>query len=171
LLEEWELLRDPGSDRPQAGGENRRSAESKNIDITRDIAGFRRLIRIGVFSFLQDVNSGDWESAASRLRSGEAAAPADSDRLSEEANALMLAFEPYFDARERFLLDAEGRSAKHSHWIEDGVPDRLEMAQVLMDPEALGDWEARFSVSPRESREKGRAVIRFESVDPIGQGR
>jgi len=169
LLEEWERLRDPDQERSQAGGEVRRAASPGSMDLTRDPAGFRRLIRIGVFSFLQDVNSGDWESAASRLRTGEAAAPADSGRLSEEANALMLAFEPFFEARERYLLDAEGRSARHSHWIEDGMPERLEMAQVLMDPEALGDWEARFSISPGESREKGRAAIRFESVGPIGE--
>ena len=136
-------------------------------DVTRDRAGFRRLIRIGVFSFLQDVNSSDWESAVSRLRTGEAAAPADSERLSEEANELMLAFESYFDARERFLLDAEGRSAKHSHWIEDEMPETLEMAQVLVDPAAFNDWEVRFSIGPRESREAGRAVIRFVSVGAI----
>ncbi len=168
LLEEWEQLRDPHQDRPQASGEVRRSAGSKDIDITRDSGGFRRLIRISAFSFLQDANSGDWESAASRLQTGEAAAPAETGRLSEEANALMLAFEPYFDARERFLLDAEGRSAKHSHWIEDEMPASLEMAQVLVDPEALNDWEVRFSILMKESREAGRAVIRFNSIQAIG---
>jgi len=168
LLEEWERLRDPDYVHRPADGESRRSAGPEKYDITRDAAGFRRLVRINVFSFLQDVNSGDWESAASRLRTGEAAAPADFGRLSEEANELLMAFEPYFEARERFLLDAEGRSAKHSHWIEDEMPEALEMAQVLVDPEALNDWEVRFLISMKESREQGRAVIRFDSIQPVG---
>lgn len=168
LLEEWERLRDP--DAVVSGGESdvRRTQGPEPIDITRDQTDFRRLIRVTGFAVLQDVNAGDWESAVSRLRSGEASAPDDSGMLSEEAIAVKAAFEPFFEARERFVLDAEGRSTKHSHWLDEDMPERLGLAQVLVDPEGLNDWEARFSIAIKESREAGRAVIQFESVVSIG---
>ena len=42
------------------------------------------------------------------------------------------------------------------------------VAQVLIDSEEQNDWEARFTVSLAQSRAENRAVVRFESVSPIG---
>lgn len=168
LLEEWERLRDPDAIVTDEGTEVRRAQGTEPVDITRNQADFQRLVRVCVFAVLQDVNAGDWESAVSRLRSGEASAPDESGLLSEEATALKAAFEPFFEARERFVLDAEGRSTKHSHWIDEDMPDTLGLAQVLVDPEGLNDWEASFRIDMKESRKTGRAVIRIESVASIG---
>ena len=101
LLEEWERLRDPDAFVSSAGSDVRRAQGPEPIDITRDQTDFQRLVRVTVFAVLQDVNAGDWESAVSRLRSGEASAPDDSGMLSEESTALKAAFEPYFEERER----------------------------------------------------------------------
>ncbi len=159
LLEEWERLRNPdfvaaeGTDKP---------ARPATFDITRDTAAFRRLVRTAIFGFLQDVATRDWESAASRLATGQAAASAENEPLSPEARRLEAAFAPYFDARSRFRLDPEGRAAKHTHWTDDGV------AQVLVDADELNDWEATFTVSLEASRAENRAVVRFDGVAPIG---
>ena len=87
-----------------------------------------------------------------------------------EAKRIEAAFGAYFDARGRFRLDPEGRAAKHTHWIEAERPGAAEwqLAQVLIDAAELNDWEVRFTVDLTESRAANRAVLRFESVAPIG---
>jgi superfamily II RNA helicase len=166
LLEEWERLRNPdfvgvdGADKP---------ARPAAFDITRDAAAFRRLVRTAIFGFLQNVAVGDWESAASRLATGEAAATAENEPLSPEARRIEGAFGPYFDARTRFRLDPEGRSTKHTHWSEAADRAQLEIAQVLIDADGHNDWEAVFTIPLAESRAANRAVVRFETVHPIGR--
>ena len=44
-----------------------------------------------------------------------------------------------------------------------------QIAQVLADPEGQNDWEARFTVLLDASRAANRAVVRFESVRPVGE--
>ena len=172
LLEEWERLRDPDFIAAETSGD--KPARPATFDITRDTAAFQRLVRTAIFGFLQDVTVRDWESAAGRLATGEAGAPAgDNALLSPEAKRIEVAFAAYFEARARFRLDPEGRSTKHTHWI-DGVttPGAAEwkIAQVLIDPGDQNDWEARFAVPIPQSRAQNRAVVAFEDVRPIGVG-
>lgn len=174
LLEEWERLRNPdfiaaattgdGSDKP---------ARPASFDLTRDVASFRRLVRTAIFGFLQDVAARDWESAASRLATGEAGGTLEGVPMSPEAKRIEAAFNPYFDARLRFRLDPEGRSTKHTHWTDDGgiATDggpQWAVAQVLIDSAEANDWEARFTVPLAASRAENRAVVRFETVAAIG---
>lgn len=168
LLEEWERLRNPDYVPPDAVAGDR-PARPATFDITRDTAAFRRLVRTALFAFLQDIAARDWESAASRLATGEAGGAHDGAPLSPEAKRLEAAFAAYFDARGRFRLDPEGRSTKHTHW-SDEQPGAAEwtIAQVLIDPSDANDWEARFVVSLPDSRAENRAVIRFDTVAPIG---
>lgn len=170
LLEEWERLRNPDFVAADAASGDK-PARPASFDITRDTAAFRRLVRTAVFGFLQDVAARDWESAASRLATGEAGgAHAENVPASPEARRIETAFAPYFDAHGRFRLDPEGRSAKHTHWSNDDTPGAAEwpLAQVLIDFEEHNDWEVRFLVSLTDSRAQNRAVVRFESVSPIG---
>ena len=91
--------------------------------------------------------------------------------MSPEAKRIEKAFGAYFDARGRFRLDPEGRSAKHTHFAEGrDAADALQwsVAQVLVDKDELNDWEVRFTVSLTESRAQARAVVRFEGAGPIG---
>ncbi|MBI5693567.1 MAG: DUF3516 domain-containing protein [Verrucomicrobia bacterium] len=168
LLEEWERLRHPGAEIPAATTEQ--PPRPSTFDLTRDRAGFRRLVRTSVLGFLQDIGTHSWESAASRLAHGEAGVAEDGQPLSPEARRLETAFTPYFEARGRFRLDPEGRAAKHTHFQGDETPGETEwdLAQVLVDPEGNNDWEARFTVSLVESRAENRAVVRFTTVAPIG---
>src|SRR5688572_19659449 len=149
LLEEWERLRNPDFVAADAGAD--KPARPATFDITRDVPAFRRLVRTAIFGFLQDVAARDWESATVRLATGEAgAAAADNVPASPEAKRIEAAFAPYFDTRSRFRLDPEGRSAKHTHWLDgDSAPPAGEwrVAQVLIDPDEQNDWEAQFTVS------------------------
>ncbi|MEZ5277300.1 MAG: DUF3516 domain-containing protein [Opitutaceae bacterium] len=165
LLEEWERLLHPEAVLPDP-------LESppvlKAMDVTADPEAFRRLVRVTVFGFLQQVATGDWDSALALLETGQAIGDAEPDTLSSAGRDLRSAFEAFFEARRRFVLDVEGRSKKHSHWIEQDEPGRLGLAQVLIDPEAKNDWEVRFTANLPESRQAGRAIVRFVSVGPVG---
>ncbi|HET7535801.1 MAG TPA: DUF3516 domain-containing protein, partial [Candidatus Didemnitutus sp.] len=179
LLEEWERLRNPefvaeeSSDKP---------ARPSSFDVTRDAAAFKRAVRVDVLGFLQDVASRDWESAAAHL--AEPTVPdggtLEAARLAE-VRRIEKAFLAYFDARGRFRLDPEGRSALNTHVEElqagsrehgagsDELGITWSIAQVLIDPEGLNDWEARFTLSIAESRAAAAPVLRFESAGPIGE--
>ncbi len=187
LLDEWERLRNPDfvaaetSDKP---------ARPATFDITRDADAFRRLVRTAVLGFLQDVAARDWEAAADRLSAAdkggtdrwavrsESGGPSGPALPLAEARRIEKEFAAYFDARGRFRLDPEGRSAKHTHWGEESsqpsaVSDQpaekfRPLAQVLVDVEEQNDWEARFIVSLSDSRAANAAVLRFAGVGPVG---
>jgi len=169
LLEEWERLRNPDFVAGAGGDGADKPARPATFDITRDDASFRRLVRTAIFGFLQDVAARDWESAASRLATGEAAGALEGAPLSPEARKIEAAFRAYFDARGRFRLDPEGRSAKHTHWTDDAPgAGTWSIAQVLIDSEERNDWECRFSVPLVASRTENRAVLQFEGAAEIG---
>ena len=151
LLEEWERMKNPDFHREDAAEKPARPA---TLDVTRDRPGFERLVRLAVLAFLQDVATRDWEAAA--------------ERVGATPRAVEDAFEPYWLARDRFRLDPEGRSAKHTHVDDEGEPATWSVAQVLIDPLDENDWEMRVEVDLVASRTAGAAVLRFESVAPIG---
>jgi hypothetical protein len=156
-------------------------ARPANYDITRDAAGLRRLVRVAILGFLQDVAARDYDAAAERMTwqgdatnpacAGDAAAKlqnaqADrSDRLSVPPSYIEQQFAPYFDARGRFRLDPEGRAAKHTYFDDDGVS----IAQVLADADEQNDWESRFTLDREATRRESRVVLRFNGVGAIGE--
>jgi hypothetical protein len=167
LLEEWERLRNPDYVAAELAGDTDKPARPSSYDITRDAAGFRRLVRTTIFGFLQEVAARDWESAASRLTTGEALAEGENALMSPEAKRIEKAFGAYFDALGRFRLDPEGRAVKHTYFGEEEA-GALSVAQVLVDKDELNDWEARFVVDLAGSRAQVRAVVRFEDASVIG---
>ncbi len=167
LLDEWERLRNPDFVTAETGDKPARPA---TFDITRDLEGFRRLVRIALLGFLQDVAARDWEAAAERFLGTGGGEPG---VATTEARRIEKAFAPYFEARGRLRLDPEGRAAKHTHVAEDGGPTteggrKWLIAQVLVDPEDQNDWETRFELSLDESRKENRPVLRFLGVGLIG---
>ena len=64
LLDEWERLKNPDFVAIELAAKPARPA---SFDLTRDTAAFRRLVRVGVLGFLQDVAARDWEAARLRL--------------------------------------------------------------------------------------------------------
>ena len=152
LLEEWERLKNPEWMAVETDGADK-PARPASFDVTRDEKAFRRLVRAEIFAQLQRVLSWDEEHEAERA-----------------------VFAAYGEARGRFRLDPEGRSAKHTHFgviVTDGVVataavGELEVAQVLVDAEGANDWEAIFGVALAESRAEHRAVVRLRAVRIIG---
>jgi superfamily II RNA helicase len=165
LLEEWERMRNPDF---VVTAETDKPARPAAFDVTRDTAGFRRLVRTTIFGFLQEVAARDWESAASRLAMGEATVLAENELGSAEAKRLERAFAGYFEAHTRFRLDPEGRAGKHTHFEADG--SAWSVAQVLIDAAEANDWEARFTVSLADSRAQGRPMVTFAGVQPVAGG-
>ncbi len=187
LLEEWERLRNP--DFVAVPDATDKPARPSTFDLTRDQPSFRRLVRTAVLGFLQDIAARDFENAAVRLtveipnaksqipnNSTPATDSDPSNRESEISNQkseflprrLEAAFALYFTARDRFRLDPEGRSAKHTHWSDDNAPNQLTVAQVLIDPADQNDWEVTFTIDLAASRTENRVVLRFDEVKPIG---
>ncbi len=169
LLDEWERLKNPDFVASELAA---KPARPTSFDITRDPAAFRRLVRVGILGFLQDVAARDWEAARLRLAATTPSIPDDTAGLIE-SRRLEKEFQPYFEARSRFRLDPEGRALKHTHFIDSRsasseVGEILEIAQVLADPEALNDWEARFEVLLDRSRLENRVVLQFRAVQPVG---
>jgi hypothetical protein len=164
LLEEWERLRNPEFVAADAAD---KPARPSSYDVTRDLAAFKRAVRIDILGFLQDAAARDWEAAAARLADPEVPdnSTPETARLAE-SRRLEKAFGAYFDARGRFRLDPEGRSALNTHLAEEAVA--WQIAQVLVDPEGLNDWEARFTVSLAESRAAAAPVLRLVGVAPVG---
>ena len=169
LLDEWERLKNPDFVAIELEAKPARPA---SFDLTRDTAAFRRLVRVGVLGFLQDVAARDWEAA--RLRLAAPATTVTDETVSlVESRRIEKEFQPYFDARGRFRLDPEGRALKHTHFIETSAAhaeagEILEVAQILADPEASNDWEARFEVLLDCSRRENRVVLQFLTVQPVG---
>ncbi|MFO1451729.1 MAG: DUF3516 domain-containing protein [Opitutaceae bacterium] len=160
LLEEWERMRNPEFVAEEVAG---KPARPQSFDLTRDLVAFRRLLRTAVLAFLQDVAARDVEAAAARL--GLAPEQPETEPLTE-ARRIETEFRPFFEARGRFRLDPEGRSAKHLHLSEDGPV--WEAAQVLVDPSEANDWEVTFTIDLAASRAAARVVFQFVGVAPIG---
>ena len=169
LLDEWERLKNPDFVAIELEAKPARPA---SFDLTRDTAAFRRLVRVGVLGFLQDVAARDWEAA--RLRLAAPATTVTDETVSlVESRRIEKEFQPYFDARGRFRLDPEGRALKHTHFLETSAAhaeagEILEVAQILADSEASNDWEARFEVLLDSSRRENRVVLQFLTVQPVG---
>ena len=152
LLEEWERLKNPEWVAVETDGADQPSRPA-SFDVTRDEKAFRRLVRAEIFAQLQRALSWDDEHEAERA-----------------------VFAAYGEARGRFRLDPEGRSAKHTHFgavVTDGVVataavGEMEVVQVLVDAEGANDWEVVFGVAMAASRAENRAVVRLVAVRAIG---
>jgi len=160
LLEEWERMKNPDY---VAEDVAEKPARPESFDIIRDKVAFTRLVRTAFLGFLQDIAARDWEAAVERLSPEPVEDPL---ALLPEVRRVEQQFASYFDARGRFRLDPEGRSAQHTHVIEETDTHWL-ISHVLVDSEALNDWEAQFSVSLVASRAAGHAVVSFVKVAPI----
>ena len=170
LIDEWERLKNPEF---IAAETTDKPARPASFDVTRDAIAFRKLVRIAVLGFLQDVAARDWEGAVGRIELPVAGVADPGLALLAESRRIEKEFLAYFDARGRFRLDPEGRSVKHTHFSEDGGQATEDgkawaIAQVLVDLEDQNDWEARFTVSLADSRAQNRAVLQFVEVRPVG---
>lgn len=152
LMDEWERLRDPNwkPDEPVA-------AEAP--DITRNKREFTALIRTEVFRFLRPLAMEDYQTACAALIS----AP----EHSWTAEKLAAALDPYYETQDRILLDNEARNGRHTYTeaTEDGSFWRV--CQVLVDAEALNDWQLEFRVDLAAAREEGKPSLVLIHAGPV----
>lgn len=172
LLEEWERMRDPDY-RPaaQPAPEVRPpGADAAARDVTRDTAAFTAAVRSRVFAFLRSFADGDLEaalasagSAAPGAQESESGGPADAGISAE---ALRAAREAYFAGHRLLRLDPEARNWRNTLVRASEDRRRWTVEQVLVDPDDLNDWIARFEVDLHRSREAGEPRIRLVTVEP-----
>lgn len=150
LLDEWERLKNPDWQPDEADD----SAEPEPIDITRNKREFTALIRTEIFHFLRALAAGMADTAAQLVPpwTGE---------------ELLLATEPYFVEHARLLLDPEARNHRHTYVTPDEGSDSWTVAQVLVDPDGLNDWQAVFRVDKAQAREEGKPALQLLSIGPI----
>jgi len=150
LLDEWERLKNPDW-RPD---EDDTAKLQEAIDITRNKREFTALIRAEIFHFLRPLATGRFDTAAAVVP------PWTGDEL-------FAASEEYFATHTRITLDPEARNHKHTYITPDDETGMWSVAQVLVDPEGLNDWQASFSVDKALAREEGRPTLQLLSLAPI----
>ncbi|WP_038171885.1 DEAD/DEAH box helicase [Verrucomicrobium sp. BvORR106] len=155
LLDEWERLRDPNW-KPGEDDDEKKPEEAP--DITRNRREFTALIRTEIFKFLRPLASESYGAATLAL----GAPPAEWN-----ADKLAAVMDPYYDQHDRILLDAEARNGRHTYVeaVEDGRVWRV--CQVLVDAEAVNDWQAEFRVDLAQAREEGKPTLTLVSVGPV----
>ncbi len=150
LLDEWERLKNPA----WQAAENDVTKAPEVIDITRNKREFTALIRTDIFHFLRALAAGKYDAAAALV----------SPWAVEE---LMHAAEGYYQEHERITLDPEARNHKHTYITQDDETGLWTVAQVLVDPEGLNDWQATFTVDKALAREEGKPTLKLVGLAAI----
>jgi hypothetical protein len=58
-------------------------------------------------------------------------------------------------------------SGRHTYTAVSEDKQSWRVCQVLVDPEALNDWQAEFSVDLATAREEGKPVLALLSIGPV----
>jgi superfamily II RNA helicase len=150
LLDEWERLKNP----EWQPDEDAAPPPLEAIDITKNKREFTALIRQEIFHFLRSVSAQRYEDAAALVQ------PWTADELAS-------ALEPYYAEHTRITLDPEARNHKHTYITQDDESGVWTVAQILVDPEGLNDWQATFTVDKALAREEGKPTLRLAGFTPI----
>ena len=168
LIDEWTALFDVGSSLAKAAPApeaREKKLGSAPRELTRDPAALRRAVRVAIHLFLQDATARDYEAAAGRVLPDDAT----DETIAAEAKRLEKLFSTHATARERFRLDPAGRAAEHTHFDEaDPGSAEWRIAQVLVDPQELNDWEVRFVLDLAATRSAARVLLRLDTVGEVG---
>lgn len=171
LIDEWERLQAGEAPAPLPTEDAAALAAAKfgsgPRELTRDPVALKRAARVAIHLVLQDAAARDWEACAARVLPPEVT----DELVAAEAKRLEKAFAAHAEARDRFRLDPAGRAAEHTHFdeAEFGAAE-WRVAQVLVDPEEVNDWEARFVLDLAATRASGRVELRLETVAEVGAG-
>ena len=67
----------------------------------------------------------------------------------------------------RLTLDPEARNHKHTYVTQDDDAGLWTIAQVLVDPAGLNDWQATFTVDKALAREEGKPTLKLLGLAAI----
>lgn len=169
LLDEWERIRDPNY-RPAETASDSSTADAasantpEKADITRNRREFTALVRTAIFQFLRPLAEDRLPAAASALIPPDALPTAPPPWTAEALDALM---EPYYATHERLTLDPEARNSRHTYIKVAEDNQSWQVHQILVDPEALNDWQATFRIHLPTARTNGRPVLVLENIGPV----
>ena len=160
LLDEWETLRNPDY-QPADTGETHASDESA-LDITRDKAGFTRMVRNAVFDFIRLLSAKQYSEIAEAY-SLETIFPDTQFPKMELEKSL----QPYYEDRDWIRLDPAARNKQHTHIIASDDRKSWTIQQTLVDSEDLNDWMVEFDVSLEDARNSNRVTLALSALRPI----
>ncbi len=152
LLDEWERLKNP--DWIPADEELSTPKALEVIDITKNKREFTALIRAEIFHFIRLLAAGRYDAAAAIVPPWT------------EAELVQIT-EEYYLEHERITLDPEARNHKHTYITQDDDTGVWTIAQMLVDPEGLNDWQATFSVDKALAREEGKPTLHLISLASV----
>jgi hypothetical protein len=153
LLDEWERLRDPNW-KPNSEP----ATPAQPPDITRNKREFTALIRTEIFRFLRPLALNQTDIALAAL--GPAATGWTLDQLH-------LILDDYYTDHERIRLDNEARNGRHTYPTPSADGKTWKVAQVLVDPDDLNDWQITFSIDLPQAKEEGKPSLVLLSIAPV----
>ena len=162
LLDEWEKMRDPNSQRAETKEVRPLGAEEAAQDITRDTKAFTAAIRNRIFVFLRGLVIADYEAAMTNLNS-----PTDAEGQPWTAERLRAALEAYELEHERLCLDPNARNARHTYVVPSEDKKSWRIQQMLVDPEEANDWVAEFEVDLAQSRALGEPSLQLRRIGSL----
>lgn len=147
LLDEWETLKNPDH---QTKSDESLPATKGMMDITRDREAFTRLVRNEVFRFFRMLANKEYKEIDEAF---------ELDRMFPEAKwkytALGEAMDAYYATHDWIRLDPEARNKSHTKITESDDHQTWAIEQVLVDPQALNDFQFVFELSVQQSKESG----------------
>jgi superfamily II RNA helicase len=150
LLDEWERLKNPD----WLPTEEDADAALEAVDITKNKREFTALIRTEIFHFLRALAAGKYAEAAALVQ------PWTAEELAQT-------MENYRQEHAGITLDPEARNHKHTYITPNEAEGIWTIAQVLIDPDGLNDWQAIFSVDKDIAKEEGKPRLQLIGVGPI----
>jgi len=158
LLEEWESLLHPDV-RLQHGGDAHAAYRDLAVrELLADPKAFAARVRAELHRIVRALSKGDWESAASAIRSeaGEPGEPWSPERLEQ-------ALEPFVEEHGPPRFDHESRLAGATHIRELGEL-QWEVAQTLYSEEGETLWALQGRVDLRPADALDHPLIRLRSI-------
>jgi len=153
LLDEWERLRDPNW-KPDAQDDH----PVEPPDITRNKREFTALIRTEIFRFLRPLAMNQTDLALTALGTGTTGWTLDK---------LHRILDDYYAEHERIRIDNEARNGRHTYPEPSADGKTWQVAQVLVDPEDLNDWQIIFRVDLARAKEEGKPSLVLLSIAPV----
>jgi len=84
------------------------------------------------------------------------------------AEDLRVAMEPYYAKDERILRDPDARNHTRTYVTQDDNAGTWTVAQVLVDPRGLIDWQATFTADKALAKEEGKPTLALLGLSAIG---
>lgn len=167
LLEEWERMQHPEYRSEETKELEAFGADKALEDITYDKKRFLGMVRQRIFalmSLLQKQNYSEvLDLLSDDLAEGELLADADGEPWTEKRLLEIMAL--YVAEHDRFRLDAEGRSLKHT--LVENTEDTLHIQQMLQDQMDLNDWSIDFEISLSACREANSVLLRLRRIGEV----